>query len=328
MEGRKENELKTIKKINRILDNSPKYLKEYYSTIYTKSYTTQYVYIRYVVDFINYLHDEFNFDITNVECFKNVKTSTINAYMKSMTKLKNGIKAARLFGIKSFFNYLVNDEIIDSNLCSKVEVPKDNEEHKITSLTKKEINMIKKNISTGCGDEITRKRQEKWRKRDYAIIMVGLSLGLRVTSLSEINVSDIDFEKMELKIVEKGNKIRTVMFSENLKNVIDEWLEDRKFMLGLKGIDTDALFISARMKRISSDAIADIVKKYTYNIDKHITPHKLRSTCATNVYNKTGDIYLTADILGHRNISNTRRYADISKDRKEKAAKAMDDVLF
>ena len=82
------------------------------------------------------------------------------------------------------------------------------------------------------------------------------------------------------------------------------------------------------MKRINVRSIENLITKYTYNIDKHITPHKLRSTCATNVYNATGDIYLTADVLGHSNIANTRRYAQISEERKRKAASAMDDILF
>lgn len=327
MEGRKENELKKEKKIREKLESAPRYMKAYYDTIYTKSYTTQNVYIRYVLDFIKYLENEYGYDINDVNCFKEVKASTINSYMKSLNA-GNSIKASRLFGIKSFFKYLIGDEIISNDPCNRVEVPKDNEEHKITSLTKREIKIIKQNIMNGCGSERARARQARWRSRDYAIIMMGLSLGLRVTSLSEININDINFDTMELKIVEKGNKERTLMFSENLKEIILEWIEDRNVMLSNKGVDTDALFISGLMKRITSDAIADIVKKYTYNIDKHITPHKLRSTCATNVYNNTGDIYLTADVLGHRNIANTKRYASISKERKEKAAHAMDSILF
>lgn len=328
MEGRKENELKKEKRIMEIIEQYPRYIKNYYDTMYDKSYTTRYTYVRYVISFIEFLKDELRIDISNINCFRYVKASTINSYIMTMKDQGNSIKASKLYGLKSFFNYLVNDDYISTNPCDKVAIPKDNKEHTIVSLTKKEINVIKNNIKTGCGNDLAKKRQRKWVNRDYAIVMVGLSLGLRVTSLTEINLSDIDFETMELRIVEKGNKTRTVMFSDNLKVIIEKWMCDREIMLKEKGIETDALFISTRMKRITSDAIADLIKKYTYNIDKHITPHKLRSTCATNVYNNTGDIYLTADILGHSNIANTRRYAEISEDRKKKAAKAMDSILF
>ena len=180
----------------------------------------------------------------------------------------------------------------------------------------------------GCGSEIAKTKQEKWRSRDYAIIILGLSLGLRVTSICEIDVDDINMEANELKIIEKGNKMRTIMFSDHVKNVLNDWIQDREIKLIESGKTSTALFISNKLTRISSRTVAHLVEKYTYNIDKRITPHKLRSTCATNVYGATGDIYLTADILGHRNIANTRRYAQVSEERKKKAAAAMDDILF
>ena len=135
-----------------------------------------------------------------------------------------------------------------------------------------------------------------------------------------------NLERKTIKIVEKGNKIRTVMFSDGLKEILQDWINDRHQIVGLDKIE--ALFISNRKQRMSTDCVRQMLKKYTYNIDKHITPHKLRSTCATNVYNATGDIYLTANVLGHSNIANTRRYADISEERKQKAATAMDKILF
>ena len=80
---------------------------------------------------------------------------------------------------------------------------------------------------------------------------------------------------------------------------------------------------------MTTQAVRDLVAKYTKGItDKHITPHKLRSTCATNIYEKTGDIYLVADVLGHSNLANTRRYTAVSNEKRKQAAKAMDDILF
>lgn len=178
------------------------------------------------------------------------------------------------------------------------------------------------------GDDLTKQRQEPWKKRDYAIVMLALSLGLRVTSISEINIDDINFETNELKIVEKGNKIRTLMFSDGLAEILLEWVKDREEKLEDMDEDISALFISRQHQRLTAPSIRAMLKKYTYNIDKKITPHKLRSTCATNVYEQTGDIYLTADILGHSNIQNTKRYASISEEKKKKAASAMDNILF
>lgn len=328
MKGRKENEEKMLKRIKKVFKTSPKYIEEYYYTLNDKSYTTKYAYITYILDFLEFLKTEMNLNVKDIECFRKVRTSNINYYISTLGEISNGFKLTKLYAIKSFFDYLLNDDYVSSNPCDKVSKPKNKVEYKITSLTKDEIDVVKHNILTGCDNTIDQKQHKEWYKRDYAIIMLGLSLGLRVTSLSEINVEDIDFDNKEIKIIEKGNKVRSVNFSKNIEVVLKDWLADRYYILcGEKG-KTDALFISNHKTRISARTISRIVKKYTYNIDKHITPHKLRSTCATNVYNKTGDIYLTADVLGHSNIANTRRYAQISEERKRKAASAMDDILF
>ena len=70
-----------------------------------------------------------------------------------------------------------------------------------------------------------------------------------------------------------------------------------------------------------------MLSKYTYNIDKKITPHKLRSTAATNLYEQTGDIYLVADVLGHANIQNTRRYAKVSNGKRIDAANKLSNLI-
>ena len=327
MKGRKENEEKKLKKLEQEIENKSLYIKKYYYTLDNKSYTTKEVYINYVMDFIDFIKDKLNLDVSNVNCFNEVKKSDIDFYLAELDG-KTSIKRCRLYGIKSFFKFLEDDEYIITNPCTKVSAPKEKEEHAITSLTKEEIAIVKRNIFDGCGSSRAKATQRKWKTRDYAIVMLGLSLGLRVTSLTEINLEDINFSTQKITIVEKGNKTRTISFSDNIKNVLLDWIEDREIILGYELDRVDALFISNRHTRITSRGIENLVAKYTYNIDKHITPHKLRSTCATNVYNKTGDIYLTADVLGHSNIANTRRYAQISEERKKKAAQAMDDILF
>ena len=70
--------------------------------------------------------------------------------------------------------------------------------------------------------------------------------------------------------------------------------------------------------------MAKIISKYTQNIDKHITPHKMRSTGITMTYEKTGDIYIAANLAGHKNIANTRRYAKIDEKAKRKVANLLD----
>ena len=326
MNGREENEKKTIAKIENKIKNKPSYVRSFYNTIYDKSYTTQYKYICYVLEFVDYLEKE-GYEVDTVNCFKNIKKSTISSYAIQM-EVSTGLKRAKLYGVKNFFDYLVDDDVIEYNPCDKIKFPKEKTERQVVALTKKEIKTVEKNILNGCGTKKAKASQKKFTSRDMAIVMMGLSLGLRVTSLSELNIDDINFELNEIRITEKGNKTRYIYISDKLKDVILNWMSDRDRFVKEYNISTNALFLSNKNERLTSIGIYNLVKKYTYNIDKKITPHKLRSTCATNVYNSTGDIYLTANVLGHANIANTRRYAKIDEERKKKVASAMDKILF
>lgn len=334
MKGRKENEEKTKIKIKILLKDNPRYLGNYYKTINTLSYTTQKAYLLYVIEFIQYIENEYGLSLHNEKGFKHVKVSMIKSYIQHIGTKNNGEEASysvvlgKFYGVKNFFNFLVNDEYLEYNPCNKVTMPKDKSIHKIVSLEKEEINIIKENIMNGVGNEEAIKRQKKWRNRDLSMIMLGLSLGLRVTSISEINVEDINFENNSLQVIEKGDKPRELIFSDNMKSVLLDWMADREELMKASNKQCDALFITYQIKRIQSRGISRVVEKYTYNIDKHITPHKLRSTCATLTYNEEKDIYLVADKLGHSNVATTKRYIQIDEERKKKAASAMDKFLF
>ena len=114
-------------------------------------------------------------------------------------------------------------------------------------------------------------------------------------------------------------------FGDNLKQKMLAWIEDRDRYFG--DVDTNALFISRKKNRISVSAVEDMITKYTKNIDKHITPHKLRATCATNLYKKTGDIYIVAEQLGHANIATSKIYTEIDHDAKIKATNILDNLI-
>lgn len=326
MKGRREHEIKSNDKMAAKLKKYPSYISDFYDSLTESTYTTKEAYVNNVLIFLNYATDRFGYDLEFEDELSNIKPSNVRAYINSISNLSGGTKASRMYAIKKFFDFLKNDGYIDETPFVNIQMPKDKKEHTITFLTEEEIKKVQYNIMNGVGSDFAKAQQKQWRSRDYAIVMMALSLGLRNSSLTEIDIDDIDLVNNTLKIVEKGNETRTIFFSKKLNCILTDWLQDRKKIVGY--MDVKALFISSQKKRIAQRTVAAMIQKYTYNIDKHITPHKLRSTCATNVYNATGDIYLTADVLGHRNISNTRRYAQISEERKKKAATAMDNILF
>ena len=324
MNGRKENDAKLQATIENYLEDKPKYLKQYCETLWKKTCTTKRQYICNIWKFIEYVRDNSDLNINRINDICKVKPSLIDSYLGSMN-VKNTTKAGVYYAIYNFYDFLVKDERISVNPCSKIEPPRDNEIHEITYLTNEEIKIVENNIITNCGSQ---NEKYKWTNRDLLIFALGITTGMRVSSMVEINLQDIDWDEGYIDIYQKGNKELKVKISNKILLMISDWLDDRDEILDAANKDSDALFISARCTRLSARTINNLIEKYSYNIDKKITPHKLRSTCATQLIKKTGNIYLASQRLGHSNVETTKRYAAIDKEMEQQAVDAMDSVLF
>ena len=323
--GRLEKEITELNKIRSKLNDFPKVIKDYYYHMEAaeKTYTTIKVYINYIGNFMNYcthgVYDEY--------FYKKITSSTINEYMSSMRyktnkngemiKIGNGIRATRWSAINSFFIYLKSNNLIDHNPMEQTIRPSCKQDKDVVFLNENEIQQ--------CIDNIYTDNNNKFVNRNACIISLGISMGLRVSAITQIDVKDIDFKTNTLRVVEKGNKYRVMYFGDKLKQKLISWINDRDKYYN--NIETDALFISRKRNRISVSAVEDIVAKYTSNINKHITPHKLRSTCATNLYKQTRDIYMVADQLGHANIATSKIYTKIDDETKLKAINILDNLI-
>lgn len=336
MSGRLEKDLMIENKIRLIVKEQPKIIAGYSQSFGRKTSNTKHIYIKHVINFCNYLKREFDIDMNNFTNIKSLNYSHIVSYINYIKYhnpdgtyiMKEDCSCAtELYAIKHFCKYLKLCKYIDYNPCDEVEMPKDKKNHKIISLTQDEIQMIKNNILNGVGTNKAKATQKKWINRDMCILFLGITTGLRVSAIANIDINDINFDEHYITTIEKGGVERTVFLSDKMIELLNVWLFDRKQMLLKHNTECDALFISSAKKRIGVNTIRDMIKKYTYNIDKKITPHKLRSTAATNLYDKTGDIYLVADVLGHKNIQNTRRYAQVSDNKRIYAANTLSDLI-
>lgn len=319
LNGREEHDLQTENTILSKLKNQPKIVSQYYMSMVSKTAKTKQTYINYLLNFFDYLKED-DYCIC-AEDMKKITKLDIDQYLEHIKYRKVGsrlvrnsksIIRTRFFAVKSFFEFLVDNELIDKNPCDKVKLPAVNKEINIVSLTQDEIEIIKSRII----DDDTENME-----RDLAIFVLGIRTGLRVASIMEINISDINFDDNSIIVTEKGDRTREVYFGEDTKQILLSWIRKRG-----KIKTTDALFVSNRGERISYIVPSTILKKYCYGFNKKITPHKLRSTCASGLYEETGDIYLVADVLGHRNIDNTRRYAGVSVAKKKSAAEFLDNL--
>ena len=153
-----------------------------------------------------------------------------------------------------------------------------------------------------------------------------LNTGIRVSECNGLDLNDVDFIVNSLTIVRKGGGQDIIYFNDDVAETLKDYINgEREYINPVEGHES-ALFYSLQGKRISIDAIENLVKKYAKMVvpNKNITPHKLRSTYGTALYRETGDIRLVADVLGHENINTTiDYYAAIEDEHKKQARNAV-----
>ena len=331
MQGRKEVDRSYERRITNRLKAEPKVVRDYMRSISALTATTRHSYLGYVSNFVAFLEENNGISGANYKGFADIKKLDIDAYMESIKyNAKTGeeasasIRNAKLSAVNSFFEFLIDNEIITKNPCAAVKKVKEHKEKSVTYLTKDEVDGIKKAIldTPRRGGNFC----DPWRFRDYAIFVLGCTTGLRNAAIREINVEDLDLENRQVTVTEKNNTTKVVYLSGETCDALEQWLTERKKILKRKNTRCDAVFISSQLKRISAVALGDVLKKYAGVNGKHITPHKMRSTCAMNLYEATGDIYMVAQQLGHKSIRNTQIYAKATKEQMRNTANLMDRI--
>lgn len=322
MKGRIEQENKIKEKIRERLSTLPSIFSEFYNYMEAdqKSYSTMKHYIEYVNDFMDVVAKENN----KSDFYKYVTVPEIREYMVTLrrrivkgkeVKNSDSIQAQRWSALNTFFDFLVMDDYIDINPMAKTRRPKTRTEKPVVYLEQNEINIIL--------DKIRQESKPQFVNRDLAIMTLGIGTGIRVGALVQIDIDDVNFKDNTVHVIEKGNKERYLKFGTNTRNALSAWLIDRSTYFN--DVETNALFISQWKKRLSEEGVRKFIKKYADGISgKHITPHNMRKSTATNAIIAGADIQTVADMLGHQNIQTTRRYAAILSENKQKATDTLD----
>ncbi|MBQ8424963.1 MAG: tyrosine-type recombinase/integrase [Clostridia bacterium] len=263
------------------------------------------------------------FRTTHFERYMSYLTSYLDSDGNVVTNGERG-KARKIASVRSFFKYYFRHEMISVDLASKIQMPKIHEKP-IIRLEDNEVVKFLNMVNSGYGLEGHQKGFHKHTKvRDVAIMTLLLGTGIRVSECVGLNVNDVDFSLNAIKITRKGGNQVILYFSDEVKIALFDWIEQRSLNENLK--NESALFVSLQNKRISTRAVEKLVKKYAEIVTplKHITPHKLRSTYGTKLYHATQDIYVVADVLGHKDVNTTKKhYAAISDDIRRNASKAV-----
>lgn len=327
-----------IKEQRKILEQLPRFVTEFFRGIdATTAPRTRVGYARDIKLFLYFLattHPDYKGkELKNIplSLLDELQPADIEEYMEflklytdedgnEISNSEYGIKR-KMSALRVMYQYLYSHERIHNNPASIVNMPK---------LHKREIVRFDENEmydfldKVEMGTNLTKRQlasHEKTKKRDLAMMTLLLGTGMRVSECVGLNIDDVDINSASLRIIRKGGNVDIVYFGYEVEDKLLEYMDERDEIVALEGHEK-ALFLSSQKKRISVRAVEKMVEKYSRITDttKHITPHKLRSTYGTQLYRETGDIYLVADVLGHKDVNTTtKHYATVSQDKKQNA---------
>lgn len=275
---------------------------------------------REVAKFLEYLSKELNFssntiisyrqDLADFFCFgeknkiyyKNLKREDVRKYLKYLDdcKLKNSTIARRISAIRSFYNYLLSNGVVENNIFNNVRNPK--LEKKLPNyLSYEELAIILDNIDMSAEIGV----------RNRLIIEMFYATGCRVSELINIKMSDINTTNKSIKIMGKGSKERIVYYGEYAEDYLNKYL-NTGFNKGSK-----YLFLNDKKEKFSIQEVEQIIHKLIEHlaIKTHVTPHTLRHTFATHLLNNGADIKSVQELLGHASLNTTGIYTHVSNER-------------
>ena len=224
----------------------------------------------------------------------------VRGYLKYLDScnLKNSTISRRISTLRTFYNYLVDENIVENNVFHNVKNPK---------LEKKLPNYLNYNEMEELLESIDISTTEGLEKR--LLIEMFYSTGCRVSEMINVKINDIDFTNKTIRIMGKGSKERIVYFGDYASKYLENYLSKVKC--------DKYLFTNKKGEKLTINEVEQIVKDIMKHISikTHVTPHTLRHTFATHLLNNGADIRTVQELLGHANLSTTGIYTHVSSDR-------------
>ncbi len=338
-------ETEYVLQLRGLLEELPPYARDYFRAIEQKSsaktrisyaYDFQ-VFLRFLIEKNPALKDksmrEITFDDLNALTALDIEEyqEYLKYYESESGEQKNGANsiARKMSSLRSMFDYFFKTELLAKNVAMQVDMPKIHEKA-IIHLEPDEVAIFLDSLDT-YEKELTGKKKDfflKTKVRDIAIVTLFLGTGIRVSECVGLDLNDVNFRENSIRIIRKGGNEAVLYFGEEVEKALFDYIEGPRAAIAAQALpgEENALFFSLQKKRISVHAVENLVEKYAREFvpQKKITPHKLRSTFGTSLYQETEDIYLVADVLGHSDVGTTRKhYAAIKDQNRRKAARTI-----
>ena len=325
--------------LRELMSKLPRFCKQFFMGIeHTTASRTRIAYAYDLGCFFDYLHKEnpicskMNINDIPISILDQLQPMDIEEYLYHLKLYeKDGNAHAnderalkrKLSSLRTFYNYFFKNELIETNPAVKVDMPKIHDKAIVRLDTDEVVQLLDKVES---GESLSNRQQmyhERTKIRDLALLTLLLGTGIRVSECVGLDIDDVDFKNCGIKVHRKGGAEVMVYFGDEVLVALLDYMEERNTITPVEG-HTNALFLSLQNRRITVRAVENLVKKYSRLVTsvKKITPHKLRSTYGTTLYQETGDIYLVADVLGHKDVNTTRKhYAALEEERRRKAGR-------
>lgn len=215
--------------------------------------------------------------------------------------------ARKLATLKSFFKYLHREGKISLNVAAFVQTPK-----------------LRKSIPTFMSEDQVAELLNTVGKdgtllgtRDHAMLELFYSTGMRVSEMATLTLSQLNLERMTVRVFGKGSKERVIPVGRTAGDAVDAWLRLRREFLADHEIVSDAIFLNKNGKPLTAGGIRMRVKQAIQQIAdlRKVSPHVLRHSFATHLLNRGADLMAVKDLLGHENLSTTQVYTHVQTDK-------------
>lgn len=306
MIGRQEDNVKYLGLIENAVQYESQYVKGFVDYLSNLAIKSRYSYVTKVIKFLKEINKK-EADLEYIDFL---------SYISNIQYTENGDETTPSYRItvyaalKKFSKFLFISKVIPENYMDNIEKPKSGELQKTivkresAYLTEEELKEYIYNVNNGITTN-DHTPQGRWRNRDKAIISIFLTTGIRCSALMKLDITDIDIKKKTLFVTDKGDKVSSYYVSDETMSIVEKWMDDRSKMF----IDSQALFVTKYRKRMTENSISDVTKKYAFTIkEKNISPHKLRATYGTMLYNKTKDLYFVQKCMKHSSPKTTEIY--------------------
>ena len=315
--GRKEADDKIFKIIEQKCESEPAIISKYYRELKAqdKSSNTIHEYIKAVIMFAKDIPCE-----NREEFYSAADRDKVNTFMLNLSErdLCNSRRKSIWAALNSFFKYLVDEELIAKNPVDPKTKPKGRDYSSVTYLSEEEVAGVMENIRTMA------QKRDVWR--DLCWFTLGVTTGLRISAILQINLEDINWENKTIRVVEKGRKVVEKPFGDKVEYYLRGWITDRSELY--PNIETTALFLSRQKNRLSPDSVERNIKKYATDVTKkNVTPHVMRHTCATLLYERVHDLWRVCKQLGHSSVTTTQIYAEVSDEKVKQSVTLLNEII-